>query len=55
MERDHIILDRLERAAEYTDMHPAFERAFAYLRQDNLADLPAGRYTVDSPGIGTWP
>jgi len=29
-------------------MHPAFERAFAFLRQDTLAELPDGRHEIDS-------
>ena len=40
MRRDHIIVDRLERAESYYHMHPAFEKAFTFLRQDALAELP---------------
>lgn len=47
MKRDHIIVDRLERAEGYYQMHPAFEKAFAFLRQDGLAELPADRYEID--------
>lgn len=47
MERDRIIVDRLERADRYCQLHPAFERAFAFLKQSNLAGLPTGRHDVD--------
>jgi len=51
MTRDHVILDRLENAEKYYDMHPRFERAFAFLRQDGLAELPADRYEIDGDRI----
>lgn len=47
MNRDHIITDRLEHAEDYYHMHPAFERAFAFLRQNALAELPTGRHEID--------
>ena len=47
MKRDHIILDRLERAESYYHMHPAFDKAFAFLSQDALAELPIGRHEID--------
>ena len=47
MKRDHIIIDKLQNAEAYYDMHPAFEKAFAFLRQDGLAELPADRYEID--------
>ncbi len=47
MRRDHIIVDKLQRAEDYYDMHPAFENAFAFLRQNTLAELPAGRNEID--------
>lgn len=47
MKRDHIIVDKLQNAEDYYSMHPAFEKAFAFLRQDGLAGLPAGRYEID--------
>ncbi len=47
MKRDQIITDSLERAEDYYDMHPAFETAFAFLRQDTLAELPSGRHEID--------
>jgi len=47
MERDHIIINKLQHAERYFNMHPAFEKAFAFLRQDGLAELPADRYEID--------
>jgi len=48
MKRDHIIFDKLQNAEDYYGMHPAFEKAFAFLRQDGLAELPADRYEIDA-------
>ena len=47
MKRDHIVIDKLQNAEDYYDMHPAFEKAFAFLKQDGLAGLPADRYEID--------
>jgi len=47
MKQDHIIIDKLDRAESYYHMHPAFEKAFAFLRQDGLAELSAGRHEID--------
>jgi YhcH/YjgK/YiaL family protein len=46
-ERAHIIVDRLDRAERYFDMHPAFEKAFAFLHQDTLGQLAPGRHEID--------
>ena len=47
MERDQIIINKLQHAERYFNMHPAFEKAFAFLRQDRLAELPAERHEID--------
>lgn len=47
MKRDHIIINKLQHAERYFNMHPAFKKAFAFLRQDDLAELPADRYEID--------
>ena len=47
MKRDRMIVDKLHNAESYYDMHPAFEKAFAFLRQDGLAELPVDRYEID--------
>jgi YhcH/YjgK/YiaL family protein len=48
MERDHIIINKLQHAERYFNVHPAFEKAFAFLRQNGLAELPTGRHEIDS-------
>ena len=47
MKRDHIIIGSLEHAEDYYHLHRAFEAAFAFLRQDALAELPTGRHEID--------
>jgi biofilm protein TabA len=47
MERNHIIIDKLQHAERYFNMHPAFEKAFEFLRQEGLAELAADRYEID--------
>jgi len=47
MQRDQIIINKLEHAERYFKMHPAFEKAFAFLRQEELAGLAADRYEID--------
>jgi len=47
MERDQIIINKLQHAERYFNVHPAFEKAFAFLRQNGLAELPADRYKID--------
>ena len=47
MTRDYMIIDRLENADQYCDMHPAFAKAFAFLKRSDLAELPAERHDID--------
>jgi len=47
LKRDHMIIDRLEKAERYCDMHPGFAKAFAFLRRSDLAELPAERHEID--------
>ena len=47
MKRDHIIINQLQHAERYFKMHPEFEKAFTFLRRDDLAELPAERYEID--------
>jgi YhcH/YjgK/YiaL family protein len=42
-----MIIDRLENADRYCDMHPGFAKAFAFLRRSDLAELPAERHEID--------
>ena len=47
MKRDHIIINKLQHAERYFKMHPAFEKAFTFLRRSDLAELPAEKYEID--------
>ena len=47
MERDHIVINKLQHAERYYNVHPAFEKAFTFLRQKGLAELPSDRYEID--------
>ena len=47
MKRDRIIINQLQHAERYFKMHPAFEKAFTFLRRDDLAELPAEKYEID--------
>jgi len=49
--RDHMIIDRLENAEQYYDMHPAFAQAFAFLSRSDLAQLPAERHDIDGDDL----
>jgi len=48
MERDQIIINKLQHAERYFKIHTAFEKAFEFLRQDGLAELPESRHEIDS-------
>ncbi len=42
-----MILDELKRSARYEAIHPLFPRAFAFLRETDLASLPDVRINLD--------
>jgi len=42
-----MILDRIENAKRYHSLHPAFARAFEWLRSQTLGKLPNGRTDID--------
>jgi YhcH/YjgK/YiaL family protein len=46
-----LVLDVLEQWTRYAHLHPAFTRAFAFLRETDLAMLPAGRHEIDGDAI----
>ncbi len=48
---ERMTVDRLEHAEAYLALHPAFGRAFAFLRQKNLADLLPGRHDIDNDRV----
>ena len=41
-----MILDKLDNAARYESLHPAFAQAFKWLREQDGASLPAGRVEI---------
>ncbi len=51
MQRDHMIIAPLAHAQDYADMHSAFRKAFAFLRQETLAELPQGRHEIDGESV----
>ena len=46
-----MILDRLEQSELYAPLHPLFPKAFAFLRETDLAALPLGRHEVDGEEV----
>ena len=46
-----MILDTLQRAHHYEELHPQFARAFALLRSMDLTVLDAGRHEIDGDRI----
>jgi len=49
--REHILLDKLDRAEKYYKMHPGFKQAFEFLKSDSLSELPNGKYEIDGDRI----
>ncbi|QNF35428.1 YhcH/YjgK/YiaL family protein [Adhaeribacter swui] len=41
-----MIFDHLQNAARYTVLHPDFEVAFNFLKNNKVADLPTGKHTI---------
>ena len=46
-----MILDSLDEAERYVGVHPAFPRAFEFLRTTDLAALAPGRHAIDGDRI----
>ncbi len=46
-----MILDRLEQAQRYAAINEDFSKAFAFLRQDNLVELEAGRHEISGEDV----
>ena len=42
-----MVLDAIEQSGRYVALHPAFSRAFAFLRAHDVRSLPAGRQEID--------
>ena len=45
--RDFMIVDKLSQAEKYYDMHSGFEKAFTFLRENDLSKLAVGRHEID--------
>lgn len=42
-----MIIDQLENAEHYFHLHPAFARAFEFLRRPDLAELALAKHSID--------
>lgn len=42
-----MLIDHIENAERYYSLHPGFADGFAFLRRDDLAELPDGRHDID--------
>ena len=51
MKKPAMIVDKLENSGKYVDLHPGFAKAFQFIKQDSLADLPDGKYEIDGDKI----
>jgi|WetSurMetagenome_2_1015567.scaffolds.fasta_scaffold195935_1 biofilm protein TabA len=47
MKRDSMIIGKLSQAEKYYDMHSAFQKAFTFLRENDLSKLDVGRHEID--------
>ena len=47
MNKDRMIVDRLDRAERYFSLHPAFQKAFLYLRQSSWSELAPGKHEIE--------
>ncbi len=45
--RNQIIMGRLDQAERFYKMHPSFQKAFVFLRQNMLSDMALGRHEID--------
>lgn len=45
--RSHMIMDSLDKAEKYFNLHPAFKNVFTFLREKNLSELSLGRHDID--------
>ena len=46
-----MILDALGNAAQYSSVHPLFEKAFAFIRRAEEEELPEGRYPLEGDAL----
>jgi YhcH/YjgK/YiaL family protein len=46
-----MILDSLKDSTTYFNLNPRFRQAFDFIRENNLADMAAGKYTLDGENL----
>jgi biofilm protein TabA len=46
-----MIIDSLENAYKYTDLHPSFAKAFQFVNHTNLDTFEAGKYEIDGKDL----
>ncbi|GAB3816953.1 YhcH/YjgK/YiaL family protein [Pontibacter rugosus] len=46
-----MVLDKLTNAARYTSMHPLFEKAFRYLQETDLMNVPTGVHEIEGKDL----
>ena len=46
-----MIKDSLHNFRHFVKISPAFEKAFAYLAQENLKEIPDGHYSIDDKNV----
>ncbi len=45
--RSHIIMESLDNAEKYFNLHPAFKEVFTFLREQNLSELSLGKHEIN--------
>jgi YhcH/YjgK/YiaL family protein len=46
-----MIIDSLEQSEKYFDVHPLFEKAFAFINSQDFETVEAGNFTVDGENL----
>jgi biofilm protein TabA len=46
-----MIIDIIENAEKYFGLHPRFQKAFEFIRQQHLSSIEVGKYTIDGPEL----
>lgn len=46
-----MIIDSLENAYKYTDLHPGFAKAFQFVNHTNLDTVEVGKYEIDGKDV----
>ncbi|HVG13767.1 MAG TPA: YhcH/YjgK/YiaL family protein [Chitinophagaceae bacterium] len=46
-----MIIDTLDNAHKYTNLHPRFEKAFQFIRNESLEALQPGKFEIDGKDI----